>query len=74
MPITLYSKPACVQCNQTKKAFDRKGVEYVVVDLTKDPEAYDKVISMGFKSAPVVIAGDESWAGFQPDRINALNI
>jgi glutaredoxin-like protein NrdH len=74
MPITVYSKPACVQCTQTKKALDRKGVEYVVVDLTQDSAAYDKVSAMGFKSAPVVIAGEEAWAGFQPDRINALNI
>jgi hypothetical protein len=27
---------------------------------------------MGFKSAPVVITDSDSWAGFQPDKINAL--
>jgi glutaredoxin-like protein NrdH len=69
---TVYTKPACVQCEQTKKLLDRNGVEYNVVDITKDPEAYDKIVAMGFMAAPVVISGDESWAGFQPDKINAI--
>ena len=69
---TVYTKPACVQCEQTKKLLDRNGVEYSVVDITKDPEAYDKIIAMGFMAAPVVISGDDSWAGFQPDKINAI--
>ena len=28
MSITVYTKPACVQCNATKKALDRAGLEY----------------------------------------------
>lgn len=70
---TVYSKPACVQCEQTKKLLDRNGVEYTVIDITQDPQAYDKIVGMGFMSVPVVIAGDESWAGFQPDKINLLS-
>jgi hypothetical protein len=27
---------------------------------------------MGFLAAPVVVAGKDSWAGFQPDKINGL--
>lgn len=69
---TVYTKPACVQCEQTKKLLDRNGVEYNVVDITKDAEAYDKIVSMGFMAAPVVISGDQSWAGFQPDKINSI--
>lgn len=72
MAITVYSKPSCVQCTMTKKALDKRGIEYEVKDITLDSEAYDKVVSMGFKSAPVVITSEDAWAGFQPDRINAL--
>jgi glutaredoxin-like protein NrdH len=70
---TVYSKPACVQCEQTKKLLDRNGVEYTVVDITQDLQAYDKIVSMGFMSVPVVVSGDQSWAGFQPDKINSLS-
>jgi glutaredoxin-like protein NrdH len=69
---TVYSKPACVQCDMTKKMLDKNGVEYTVVDITEDLQAYDKIVSMGFMSVPVVISGDQAWAGFQPDKINAI--
>jgi glutaredoxin-like protein NrdH len=70
--ITVYSKPACVQCEQTKKLLTKNGLEFDVIDITQDEEAYNKVVEMGFMSAPVVIAGEDSWAGFQPDKINGL--
>lgn len=69
---TVYTKPSCVQCEQTKKLLDKNGVEYSTVDITKDVDAYNMIVDMGFMSAPVVISGDDSWAGFQPDKINAL--
>ena len=70
--ITVYSKPACVQCEQTKKLLSKNGLEFDVIDITQDPDAYDKVVSMGFMSAPVVVTDDDSWAGFKPDKINGL--
>lgn len=70
--ITVYSKPACVQCEQTKKLLTKNGLEFETIDITQDEEAYNKVVEMGFMSAPVVIAGEDSWAGFQPDKINGL--
>jgi len=72
MTVTVYTKPACVQCNATYKALDKQGIDYEVVDLSDDAEALDYVMSLGFAQAPVVVAGDESWAGFRPDRIKAL--
>jgi glutaredoxin-like protein NrdH len=69
---TVYSKPACVQCDMTKKMLDKNGIEYTVIDITQDAQAYDKIVGMGFMSVPVVISGDQAWAGFQPDKITAL--
>jgi glutaredoxin-like protein NrdH len=70
--ITVYTKPSCVQCEQTKKLLTKNGLEFETIDITQDTEAYDKVIAMGFLAAPVVVAGEDSWAGFQPDKINGL--
>ena len=72
MTVTVYSKPNCVQCTMTYRAFDRAGVNYQVVDMTEDAAALTKVKEMGYLAAPVIIADDEHWAGFQPDRIAAL--
>jgi glutaredoxin-like protein NrdH len=73
MTITVYSKPACVQCTATYRALDRLGVDYDIVDISQDAEALDRVRSLGYMQAPVVIAGEQHWAGFRPDMINALS-
>ncbi|MFW9042597.1 glutaredoxin-like protein NrdH [Corynebacterium striatum] len=72
MSITLYTKPACVQCNATKKALDRAGLEYTSVDVTLDEEARDYVMALGYVQAPVVEVNGEHWSGFRPERIKAL--
>ncbi|HWT58644.1 MAG TPA: glutaredoxin-like protein NrdH [Rhizobium sp.] len=73
MSVTVYSKPACVQCTATYRALDRLGVDYDIVDLSEDAEALDRVRSLGYMQAPVVIAGERHWAGFRPDMISALS-
>ena len=61
-----------MQCNATYKALDKAGVEYEVIDIADDSEARDYVMALGYLQAPVVVAGDEHWSGFRPDRIKAL--
>lgn len=72
MSIIVYSKPACVQCNATTRALDRKGLDYTIVDISADADAYARVAEMGYRQVPVVVAGDNHWAGFRPDMIGAL--
>ena len=72
MTITVYTKPACVQCNATYKALDKQGLSYEIVDITEVPEARGNVMALGYLQAPVVVAGGEHWSGFRPDRIKAL--
>jgi glutaredoxin-like protein NrdH len=72
MSVTVYSKPSCVQCTATYRALEQSGVPFQVVDLSLDQSAYDTILGMGYRQVPVVIAGDEHWAGFRPDKINAL--
>lgn len=74
MSITVYTKPSCVQCEATKRHLKKMGLEFDTVDITEDQAAYDKVIAMGFQSAPVVITDEDSWSGYQPDKINGLVI
>lgn len=72
MTITVYSKPACVQCTATTRALDAKGLDYALVDLTEDIGAMEHVQSLGYRQAPVVVAGEDHWSGFRPDRIGQL--
>lgn len=72
MTITVYSKPACVQCTATYRALDRLGVDYTIIDLAQDEQALDTVRDMGYQQVPVVVAGNDHWSGFRPDKISAL--
>ncbi|AKE01354.1 MULTISPECIES: glutaredoxin-like protein NrdH [Rhodococcus erythropolis group] len=72
MAITVYTKPACVQCNATYRALDKAGIEYAVIDITEDAQARDYVMSLGYLQAPVVVAGENHWSGFRPDEIKKL--
>lgn len=72
MSITVYTKPACVQCNATYKALDNAGLDYEIIDITEVPEARDYVMALGYLQAPVVVADGEHWSGYRPDRIKAL--
>ena len=36
MTVTVYSKPACVQCTATTRALDARGIAYQLVDLTQE--------------------------------------
>lgn len=51
---TLYST-GCPKCNVLKKKLDEAGIEYDVVD------DQDLMISMGFKSVPVLRVGEKDY-------------
>jgi len=70
--VTVYTKPSCVQCDATKRMMDKLKIEYETVDISIDQEAFDMIISKGFKAAPVVITDNDAWAGFNPDKISEL--
>ncbi|MCR8827938.1 glutaredoxin-like protein NrdH [Pseudosulfitobacter koreensis] len=72
MTITVYSKPACVQCTATTRALEARGLSFDVIDLTQDDEAFSRVSDLGYRQVPVVIAGEDHWTGFRPDLIGRL--
>lgn len=72
MSITVYTKPSCVQCNATYRAMDARGIDYVIKDMSEDPEALEMAKNLGYLQAPVVIAGENHWSGFRPDKIEEL--
>ena len=64
-PITVYTKPACVQCNATFRALERQGIGYTAIDISEDQEAREYVLSLGYLQCPVVFAGGDHWSGFR---------
>jgi glutaredoxin-like protein NrdH len=72
MSVIVYSNPNCVQCDQTKRFLTLKGVEFESKMIQDSPEILPLIEENGYKSAPVVVAGDKSWSGFKLDKLNSL--
>lgn len=72
MTVDVYGKPGCVQCRFTNKKLEEEGHEVNYHDISVDADARQVVENSGKLQLPLVIAGDESWHGFSPDRIKAL--
>lgn len=70
MKITVWELPNCVQCMQTKREFDKRGIIYTTRKLT--PKAADKFLAMGFTSAPIIETDKKRWSGFRLDKIKSL--
>lgn len=76
MEITIYTKRNCPACEATKKAMDRAGLGYEVIDITDNAARQQALRERGFRSMPVVEVADSedyrSWEGFRPDLIKQL--
>lgn len=70
--VTVYTTPACVQCQTTKKYLDKYGIVYEVVDLSQDADAMDYVRSLGHTQAPVVEYDGNHWSGFRHNLLQNL--
>lgn len=68
----MYTKPGCVQCVATSRAFVKAAIAVREVDVTEDHEALERIKALGYLQVPVVVAGEDHWGGFRPDRIKAL--
>ena len=72
MQITLWQKPGCVQCSQTAREFDKRGIIYQTKRLDKSAKAVERFIEMGLTAAPIVETDTKRWSGFRLAKIQSL--
>lgn len=72
MTVTVYSKPSCPQCSATYRKLDEKGIKHEIIDISQDESALAYTKELGYLQAPVVVAGEEHWSGYRPDKIESL--
>ncbi|HIW62029.1 MAG TPA: mycoredoxin [Candidatus Stackebrandtia excrementipullorum] len=60
--ITMYSTPWCGYCRRLQSQMDREGIEYEVVDIEKNPDSAEFVMSVngGNQTVPTVKFPDGS--------------
>ena len=61
--LKVYSKPDCKPCTELKLHLTTKGISYIVVDVSEDTEAFNKLMSMGFRSVPQVFTEAGKYLG-----------
>lgn len=70
---TVYTKPNCPRCVETKGYFERKGIGFREVDITQAPAALEYVCEeLGYSQAPVVvndIEDQDHWSGHRMDKL-----
>lgn len=64
--IVIYSRPNCGYCELAKRLFDRKGVAFAEVDVSRDRSRLAEMIdrSGGRMTLPQVFIGDRHVGGF----------
>lgn len=72
MKVVIWELPNCIQCNMTKKQFDKLGIPYEVQSLTDNPLILEGFKAQGLMSAPIVTTDTKAWSGFRLDKIQSL--
>ena len=72
MSVTVWTKPACGACQQTKTLLKKYQVEFEEKNLLEHPEKLEEFKNSGVTQAPVVEWGGETFSGFSPQKIEGL--
>lgn len=70
--VKVFTLPACVQCDSTKRVLTKNAIPFTEVDLSQDADAMAMIRDLGYTAAPIVFAGEDHWSGFRPDKLSTL--
>ena len=70
--ISVYSKPRCSACENTKKGLARRGLKFEEISLTQAPEILEEAKERGILSAPIVVANGIMWGGHNEAKLDEL--
>ena len=66
--VTVYSTPTCPYCTYAKEYFKENGVPFEDVDVSRDRNAAQEMITKsGQMGVPVIDIGGNIVVGFQPE-------
>ena len=71
----IYTKNNCAQCRFSKLHMQNMGVTYEERNVDEDDAYMQEALDTGYKSMPIVVLnGEVVAAGFQPDKLNELEV
>jgi glutaredoxin len=73
MKITVYSQPACRNCDDMKSYLTYfREVEFETKDISVDAEAKQEVVDMGFMTTPVIVIEGHEPMGWDRDKLDEI--
>lgn len=69
--VKLYTKMNCQPCKATKRFLDKNSIPYVEESL-ENPAIIEEMKKMGHTQAPIVIASNSQWSGYNPNKLKEL--
>ncbi len=71
--VELYTKDHCPYCDQAKRLFDSKGINYKEIDVEHDTEQLKKMYARSpYRTLPQIFINDKCIGGF--DALSKLAI
>lgn len=70
--VSIYTKSNCVNCDRSKALMNDLGIEYNEISIEADPAVLEFLKSEGYMQAPVLMTDEDTWTGFNPEKIKAL--
>lgn len=70
--VTVLSQPGCHACEQTKAYLSSHNIPFEDKNIREDEQALHQLEALGYAATPVVVAGDQHWAGFDPEKLATL--
>lgn len=65
----VYSLENCKACKDTIAWLEERGIDFSLAKIDEDDKAFDEVVELGYRKAPVVVAGKDHWSGFNLDKL-----
>lgn len=66
MAVKIYTKEGCPYCAQALKMLSERGVAFEEINLTRDQNRIDEIISLtGGRKVPVIVEDGNVEVGFQ---------
>lgn len=72
MNATIYTTNSCIYCTKAKNYLSKKEIKYVEKNVQEDSMAREELLSMGYRTVPVILLGEEEIVGFDKDKIDKI--
>ena len=70
--VTIYTTPTSTETREARNFFSRKGIPFEDLDISSDPQAWQKIQELsGQAERPVIIVDEKVFIGFDQSQLES---